>query len=88
MKWVKTMQEGSAELFSVATVSQAIGRSEGSISAYFSNKGITTKGGLTIDQIIEAMEAPQRGQAIDWDGVRRIEQLLRDRGYSKEDEGE
>lgn len=81
--WVKVChhKQQSNELFSIATVSQAIGRSEGSINGYFSNKQISVKGGITIDQIIEVMESPIRGKAIDWDGVKRIEELLRQRGY-------
>lgn len=69
------------EKFSVATVSQAIGRSEGSISAYFSNKGESTKGGITIRQVVEVLESPVRGQIIDWKGVDKIRKQLVHYGY-------
>ena len=39
--------------WTVTEVSQATGASEGAISGYFSNRGITTKGGLTLSQILE-----------------------------------
>ena len=71
--------------YSVATVSQAIGRSEGSISGYFSNKGIPTKGGITLDQIIEIIEAPARGKIINSDDIREIHDRLRQRGYDIEE---
>lgn len=68
--------------YSVATVSQAIGRSEGSITGYFSNKGITTKGGLTLGQIVEVLETPVRGKIIDWNGVNEIQSRLQEEyGY-------
>ena len=68
--------------YNVATVAQAIGRSEGSISAYFSNRDTSTKGGLTIDQIAEVLEAPIRGKTINWGHVEEIRQRLHDeKGY-------
>ena len=80
MKIIKKGPE-NAEKFTVATVAQAIGRSEGSITAVFSTKGISTKGGITIDQIEEAINYPSRGNVIDWKAVRRIRQMLSNRGY-------
>lgn len=69
--------------YSVATVAQAIGRSEGSISGYFSNKGVTTKGGITLDQIEEVLNSPVRGKIINWDSVEEIRRRLEDeRGYT------
>ena len=64
--------------YSVATVAQAIGRSEGAISGYFSNRGIPTKGGLTMAQIDEFLDAPMRGKIIDWNGVDEIRRRLHD----------
>ena len=46
--------------WTVTEVSQATGLSEGAISGYFSNRGITTKKGLTLTQILEVIHAPRR----------------------------
>lgn len=72
-------------LYSVATVAQAISRSEGSISGYFSNKGISTKGGITLAQVAEVMESPVRGKIIDPDKIQEIHRRLHDEyGYTVE----
>lgn len=65
-------------VYSVPTVCQAIGKSENSIYAYFSNKGVSTKNGLTMDQIVEVIGARTRGNSIDWVGVKEIRKRLLD----------
>lgn len=77
-------REVNVKRYSVATVAQAIGRSEGSITGYFSNRGISTKGGITIEQIEEVLRAPIRGTIIDWDGVEEIWGTLVARGWKQE----
>lgn len=62
--------------YSVTDASQATGISENSIYGYFSNRGVTTRGGLTLDQIAEACLAKKRGSGIDWDKVHEIERRL------------
>ena len=70
------MAEVDEKRYSVETVAQAIGRSEGAISGYFSNRGVPTKGGLMLKQIDEFLDAPVRGKIIDWDGVDEIRDRL------------
>lgn len=79
MKIIK--KEPKQERFNVATVAQAIGRSEGSISGYFSNRKQSTKGGLTISQIEEVINSPRRGVTIDWKNVKKIRSELEARGW-------
>ena len=84
VKFVKTNahKKTDTKRYSVATVAQAIGRSEGSISGYFSNKGISTKGGITLTQIDEYLQTPVRGTIIKWDLVEEIRiRLCEELGY-------
>jgi hypothetical protein len=67
--------------YKVATVTQAIGRTEGSITGYFSSKNVSIKEGITMDQIEELLAAPTRGNPIDWNGVKEIRKNLEARGY-------
>jgi hypothetical protein len=65
-----------------ADVAQAIGRTEGSISGYFSNRGISVKNGITLDQIEELLHARTRGEGIHWDLVEEIRnRLITEKGY-------
>jgi len=47
VKFVKTgiQKKADNKRYSIATVAQAIGRSEGSINGFFSNRNITVRGG-------------------------------------------
>lgn len=69
--------------YSVATVSFAIGRSESSIQGYFSNRGISVKNGIDINQIEEVVNAKTKGAVINWDSVDEIRELLKLRGYEQ-----
>lgn len=64
------------KVYTVPTVCQAIGKSENSIYAYFSNNGISTKGGISMEQIVEVIGANVRGNSIDWEGVKEIRKRL------------
>lgn len=68
--------------YPVPEVSMAIGISENAIYAHFSNRKITTKDGLTLDQIEEVCMSRRRG-GISWEAVREIEErLFREKGIS------
>ena len=75
-------KEVSTKKYSIQTVAQAIGVSEGAIAGYFKNKGIQTKGGLTLEQISEVIMARIRGRirgnAINWADVAEIRVRLID----------
>lgn len=64
--------------YRVMDVVQATGISDGAICGYFSNRGITTKGGLTLSQIVEMAESDRRGGGVDWDAVNEIVRRLED----------
>lgn len=73
--------------YPVPEVSMAIGISENAIYGYFSNRGVTTRDGLTLDQIEEVCLAKRRG-GINWALVREVEdRLQREKGITviKED---
>lgn len=75
--------------YKTATVCQAIGVSEGSITAYFSNRKVSVKGGLTVSQIMEFVDYNmhhKRGEAICWEDVIEIRETLSDAGYVFADE--
>ena len=69
--------------YRVPTVSQALGISEGSITGYFSNRGITTKGGITLDQVEEFLRNNRYRDsgAIDWNDVDDLISRLAERGF-------
>ena len=73
--------------YSVATVSQAIGRSESGIGSFFSNQHISVRKGITIGQIAEYLEyvtkpGNKRGEAIIWGDVYEIRNKLPKHGFS------
>ena len=74
--------------YSVATVSIAIGRSESSIQGYFSNRKISVKNGIDINQIEKVVNSKKRGAIINWSDVEEIRLLLKDRGYELIEEDE
>lgn len=73
---IKPVKKPVEKKYSTATVAFAIGKSESSVAGYFNNKRITTKGGLTIQQIAELATAKTRGNIIDWEGVKEIRSEL------------
>ena len=80
-------QKAPEKRYSVATVSQAIGRSESSINSYFSNRHISVKKGITMEQIVSYLEyvtspGGKRGEAIDWNAVQGIRGELPKHGFS------
>lgn len=69
--------------WSVTEVSQATGLSEGAIGGYFSNRGITVKGGITLSQILEVINASRRNCNINNSAkVRTLVRILQAAGYS------
>lgn len=68
--------------YRIPDVARAIGFSEGSINSYFGNRGVGTKGGLTLDQIVEYLgyisEITIRDKRnIQWEAVKDIQMRLR-----------
>jgi len=61
--------------WTVTEVSQASGLSEGAISGYFSNRGISTKKGLNLIQILEVLNAPRRDHGVN--NTEKVETLVR-----------
>lgn len=80
MKFVRK-RSADEKKYKVATVAQAIGKTEGSITGYLSNKKVSVKEGITMDLIEELLAAPARGNSIDWNGVKEIRKNLEARGY-------
>lgn len=67
--------------WTVTEVSQASGLSEGAISGYFSNRGISTKKGLNLFQILEVLNAPRRDHGVnDTKKVRNLVKILQAAG--------
>lgn len=72
------------EKWTVTEVSQATGLSEGAISGYFSNRGIRTKGGLTLLQVLEVLNAPRINRGVNnTEKVEKLIQILRSAGYNR-----
>lgn len=76
---IKKVSEGSLrrlKKYQVPEVAQAIGRSENSIYAYFSNRKVSTKNGITLEQIAEVAMSKRRGESINWSNVEEIREGL------------
>lgn len=66
--------------YRVVDVAKATGFSEGQVSGYFNNRNLTTKDGLTLDQIEEVCRENRRS-VIRWKAVDEIRsRLLAERG--------
>ncbi len=74
--------------YKVQVVSQTIGLSEGAITGYFSNKGISVKDGITAKQVIDVVNGRRRGDGIDWDAVDALKAELSALGYEVVDSDE
>lgn len=81
MKFVKKEKEETR--YFIPEVAQAIGLSAGTIQAYFTNKGISTKDGITLDDIVEVIERKRkRGDGINFGVVAEIRRrLVAEKGY-------
>lgn len=81
MRFVKN--DYTESRYTVQEVAQAIGLSEGTVSGYFTNRGISTKDGLTLDQITEVLERKRtRGGGVDFKRVKEIQnRLVSEKGY-------
>lgn len=64
--------------YNVATVAKAIGKTEGAVQGYFSNRKISVRNGVTLGQIAEVAVARTRGATVDWQNVNEIRQRLAD----------
>ena len=60
-------------------VAKALGLSEGAVKGYFTNRKISTKSGLTLEQIYEVVKGNRRGSGIRWDEVKEIRRRLLER---------
>ena len=61
--------------WTVTEVSQASGLSEGAISGYFSNRGVSTKNGINLSQIIEVLTSRRRDNGIN--NTEKVKQLVK-----------
>lgn len=76
----KGTQREPERLYTVMDVSMATGLTENAIYAYFSNKGVSVRGGITLDQVEEILLARdgKTRRGVIWEKVREIRQRLRD----------
>lgn len=69
--------------WTVTEVAQASGLSEGAISGYFNNRGVTTKNGLNLSQILEVLTARRRNNGINnTEKVKDLVKILQTAGIS------
>ena len=88
---MKLVKKGKTEpKYFVPEIAQAIGVSESSIRGFYSNRNKSTKGGLTLEEIVAVVErARKRGEGIDWSDVKEIRRRLSNEyGYIVVDEEE
>lgn len=80
-KLIKIEKSTAERRYKVQVVSQAIGFTEGVISGYFNNQGISVKDGITAKQVVEVANARRRGDGVDWDSVEALKAELSALGY-------
>jgi len=69
--------------YRVVDVAKATGLSEGQVQGYFANRDISTKSGLTLEQIEVMALSAKRGPGINWDDVKEIRTRLdKERGVT------
>ena len=77
----KPVFEKPEKKYRVIEVAKALGLSEGQVMGYFSNRGISAKNGLTLEQIETVAFATTRGSGVRWEDVKDIrERLSNERG--------
>lgn len=62
--------------YRIIDVAKATGLSEGQVQGYFSNRDISTKAGLTLEQIEAMALSGKRGPGINWKDVQEIRTRL------------
>ena len=69
--------------YRVVDVAKATGLSEGQVNGYFANRKVSTKNGLTLEQIELVALSSKRGPGIQWDAVKEIRtRLEKERGIT------
>lgn len=73
---IRQVEKKQETRYRVIDVAKATGLSEGQITGYFSNRKISTKAGLTIEQVEQVLRGARRGPGIYWDKVQEIRERL------------
>lgn len=73
------VKKAEEKRYNVQNVAKAIGKSEGQVRGYFTNKHISTKKGITISQVAEVCFSRIRGESINWDDVAEIRSELEEK---------
>lgn len=63
--------------YRVVDVAKATGKTEGQVNGYFSNRGSSTKNGLTLQEIVDCLRGKVRGEGVRWTDVDEIRDRLR-----------
>ena len=73
------------KLYKICDVAKAVYKSESSVQGYFSNRKISTKKGVTLEQVFEYLtKNGTRGQGINWRDVEEIRNRLMDEMGARE----
>lgn len=73
---IRKVEQKQEKRYRVIDIAKATGLSEGAVTGFFSNRKISTKSGLTIQQINQMLNGARRGPGINWDNVSEIRQEL------------
>ena len=74
---IRQVEKKQEARYRVIDVAKATGLSEGQITGYFSNRKISVKQGLTIEQVEQVLQGARRGPGIDWEKVQEIRDRLK-----------
>ncbi len=78
---IRQLDKKPEKKYYVPDIAKATGLSEGSVTGYFVNRKISTKNGLTIEQIEAVCRASKRSgerTGIHWDTVQEIRTRLKE----------
>lgn len=75
---IRQLERKPEERYRVIDVAKATGLSEGQVMGYFSNRNISVKAGITIEQITQMIHGNKRGPGINWEKITEIRKRLLD----------
>jgi len=62
--------------YRICEVAKAVGKTEGAVQGYYTNRDISTKQGVTLEQITAMVKGRTRGDGVRWDDVNEIRERL------------
>ncbi len=75
---IRELEKKPEKRYRVIDIAKATGLSEGQVTGFFSNRKVSVKSGLTIEQVEQVLRGARRGPGINWEDVKQIRERLKD----------